>query len=106
MVLNLTAGFQTLGTLMAVGLMMLPATAARFWSKRLEGLMGLAIAIGMVSSVGGLLLSYHAGLPSGPCIILFAGVVYLLSALFGRYHSVFARWRRRVQPMLPPDAHG
>ena len=76
------------------------------WSERLEGLMGLAIAIGMVSSVGGLLLSYHAGLPSGPCIILLAGVIYLLSALFGRYHSVFARWRRRVQPMLPPDAHG
>ena len=37
LVLNLTAGFQTLGTLMAVGLMMLPATAARFWSKRCVG---------------------------------------------------------------------
>lgn len=106
MVLNLTAGFQTLGTLMAVGLMMLPATAARFWSKRLEGLMGLAIAAGMLSSVGGLLLSYHAGLPSGPCIILLAGAIYLISALFGRYHSVFARWRRRVEPILPSDAHG
>lgn len=50
LVLNLTAGFQTLGTLMAVGLMMLPATSARFWSKRLEGLIGIAIVLAMVSS--------------------------------------------------------
>ena len=46
------------------------SVAIRTISKRKK-----AIAIGMVSSVGGLLLSYHAGLPSGPCIILLAGVI-------------------------------
>ena len=101
-VINLTAGFQTLGTLMAVGLMMLPATAARFWSKRLEGLMGLAIAIAMLASTGGLLISYHLDMPSGPSIILLAGIVYLLSALFGRYNSLFARLRRRAAPLDAP----
>ncbi|MCP1366590.1 metal ABC transporter permease, partial [Halomonas sp. BBD48] len=98
-VINLTAGFQTLGTLMAVGLMMLPATAARFWSKRLEGLMGLAIVIAMLASTGGLLLSYHLDLPSGPSIILLAGIAYLLSALFGRYNSLLVRLRRRAAPL-------
>ncbi|WP_048305603.1 metal ABC transporter permease [Halomonas sp. PR-M31] len=102
-VLNLTAGFQTLGTLMAVGLMMLPATAARFWSKRLEGLMGLAIVIAMLASTGGLLLSYHLGLPSGPCIILLAGIVYLFSALCGRHNSVLARLRRPRTTLDTPD---
>ncbi|TDX29562.1 zinc/manganese transport system permease protein [Modicisalibacter xianhensis] len=101
-VINLTAGFQTLGTLMAVGLMMLPATAARFWSKRLEGLMGLAIAIAMLASTGGLLISYHLDMPSGPSIILLAGIVYLLSALFGRYNSLFARLRRSAAPLDAP----
>src|SRR5690554_1598684 len=86
-VLNLTAGFQTLGTLMAVGLMMLPATAARFWSKRLEGLICIAVVWAMIASTGGLLLSYHLSLPSGPSIILLAGLGYIFSALFGRYHS-------------------
>ncbi|MGQ7248538.1 metal ABC transporter permease [Halomonas sp. V046] len=98
-VLNLTAGFQTLGTLMAVGLMMLPATTARFWSKRLEGLIVLAVVIALVASTGGLLLSYHLGLPSGPSIILLAGLAYLLSALFGRHHSLTARLRRRAAPL-------
>lgn len=100
-VLNLTAGFQTLGTLMAVGLMMLPATTARFWSQRLEGLIAIAIVIALVASTGGLLLSYHLGLPSGPSIILLAGAAYVLSALFGRQHSLIARYRRRATPLEP-----
>ncbi|MCL7941693.1 metal ABC transporter permease [Halomonas sp. ATCH28] len=102
-VLNLTAGFQTLGTLMAVGLMMLPATTARFWSQRLEGLIAIAIVIALVASTGGLLLSYHLSLPSGPAIILLAGGGYVLSALFGRHHSLTARWRRHAAPLGAPE---
>ena len=82
-VLNLVGGFQALGTLLAVGLMMLPAAAARFWTVRLEPMVALAVAIGAVSCVAGLLLSYHLSLPSGPAIILAAGVVYLASVVFG-----------------------
>lgn len=98
-VLNLTAGFQTLGTLMAVGLMMLPATAARFWSSRLEGLIGIAILIAMLSSILGLMISYHLDLPSGPSIILLAGIAYLFSALAGRQHSLLSKWRKRAIPL-------
>ena len=39
------AGFQVLGTLMAVGLMMLPAVA-RCWARTLPGILLLAAAIG------------------------------------------------------------
>jgi zinc/manganese transport system permease protein len=82
-VLNLVGGFQALGTLLSVGLMMLPAAAARFWTTRVEPMCALAILIGFASCVAGLLLSYHAALPSGPAIILSAGVVYLGSIVFG-----------------------
>ncbi|GHD57005.1 metal ABC transporter permease [Jeongeupia chitinilytica] len=78
-VLNLVAGFQAMGTLMAIGLMMLPATVARLWADTLPGLMGVAWLVGLVSTVGGLLVSYHAGLPSGPAIVLVASLFYLLS---------------------------
>ncbi|RWB98673.1 MULTISPECIES: zinc ABC transporter permease AztB [unclassified Mesorhizobium] len=82
-VLNLVGGFQALGTLLSVGLMMLPAAAARFWTSRVEPMSLLAVAIGAASCISGLLLSYHASLPSGPAIILSAGVVYLLSIIAG-----------------------
>jgi zinc/manganese transport system permease protein len=83
-VLNLVAAFQALGTLLAVGLMILPAVAARFWAESLPGLIAVAVLVAAVSSVAGLCLSYLYGLPSGPAIILSAGAVYGASMLFGR----------------------
>lgn len=83
-VLNLVGGFQALGTLLSVGLMMLPAVAARFWSNDLRSLCLIAMGFAVLSSLGGLLLSFHAAMPSGPAIIFVAGGLYLASALIGR----------------------
>ncbi|HEX2553556.1 MAG TPA: metal ABC transporter permease [Microvirga sp.] len=83
-VLNLVGGFQALGTLLAVGLMMLPAAASRFWSADVTVMIGLSVAIGIVSGVAGLLLSFHAELPAGPAVILAAGALYLASLVLGR----------------------
>lgn len=91
-VLNLVAGFQALGTLMAVGLMMLPAAAARFWAIEVWSLAALSILIAFASGWIGLLVSYHLDLPSGPAIILTAGVFYMASLLIGRHGSVRTRF--------------
>ncbi|HEV2604199.1 MAG TPA: metal ABC transporter permease [Microvirga sp.] len=82
-VLNLVGGFQALGTLLAVGLIMLPAAASRFWSSDITGMILVATGIGMLSGFVGLLLSFHAELPAGPAIVLTAGGAYLLSLVFG-----------------------
>jgi zinc/manganese transport system permease protein len=89
-VLNLVAGFQALGTLMAVGLMMLPATAARFWAREVWSLAAVAALFAVTSGCLGLLLSYHLSLPSGPAIVMLAGVVYIASLLLGRHDSLLA----------------
>ncbi len=82
-VLNLVGGFHALGTLMAVGIMILPAAAARFWALGVSALIAVAVLVAMLSSLSGLLLSYHFSLPSGPAIILVAGFAYVLSLVFG-----------------------
>ena len=94
-VLNMVAGFQALGTLMAVGLMMLPAVAARFWARDVWSLAAVAVAVAMASGLLGLSWSYYADLPSGPAIVLTAGGFYLLSLLVGRRDSLAARLLRR-----------
>src|ERR1700752_5388477 len=83
-VMNLVGGFQALGTLLAVGIMMLPAVISRFWARDITLMIGVAVAAAAVSGYAGLLISYHANLPSGPAIILVAGVLYAVSLLFGR----------------------
>jgi zinc/manganese transport system permease protein len=82
-VLNLVGGFHALGTLMAVGLMILPAAAAQFWARELAGMMAVAAGVAFAAGAAGLLLSYHASLPSGPAIILVAGAAWLLSVALG-----------------------
>ena len=94
-VLNLVAGFQALGTLMSVGLMILPAAAARFWAQGVGAMIGVAVLVATLSSITGLLMSYHVSLPSGPSIILVAGALYAASLIFGRHGSLMARYLPR-----------
>ena len=84
LVLNLLAAFKTLGTLMAVGLMILPATSARYWSSTITGQLALGFAFALASCWTGLTLSYLLPeTPSGPAIVLTAGGFFVLSALLG-----------------------
>jgi len=94
LVVNTVAGFQALGTLMAVGLMVLPAVAARFWVRSIVPLWCLASALAFASGYLGLLASYHFDAPSGPAIVLTAGVLWIVSMLGGRYNSLRARLLR------------
>ena len=87
-VLNLIGGFHALGTLMAVGLMMLPAASARLWAKDMSPMIALAVLFGIVASYAGLVISYHYGLPSGPVIILCCGFIFMISLIFGRTGGV------------------
>lgn len=80
-VLNLVSGFHALGTLMAVGIMILPAAAGRLWARNLPMLLLLASSFALGSSVVGLLVSYHADVPAGPAIVLMCGLVYFASLL-------------------------
>lgn len=90
LVLNLIAAFQALGTLMALGLMILPAIAARFWTRNIDAALPVSVGFALMASFAGLLLSYYEKIPSGPAVILVAGGIALLSVLFGRRGSLYA----------------
>ena len=89
-VLNLVASFQAFGTLLAIGPMLLPAAAARCWTRKVWPTIALATFIGMAAALAGLLISYYAKLPSGPAIVMGAGVIYGVSLL--------AAGRTRLKP--------
>ena len=88
LVVNLVASFQALGTLMALGLMILPAIATRFWTRKIDKAMPIGVAIAMLGAYVGLLISYYNKLPSGPTVVLFIGVITVISALLGRHGSL------------------
>lgn len=94
-VINLVAAFQAVGSLMAVGLMMLPAIAARHWAREIGGLVSAAVALALLATLIGLLGSYHADLPSGPAIVLAAAALWVISLISGPVDGLLARYRKR-----------
>ena len=101
-VLNLVAGFQSLGTLMAVGLMMLPAAAARLWARNVWSLMLIAVLVAFCSGLIGLLASYNFNTASGPSIILTAGLAYIGSIIFGANGGIVPRYFPKPHYHNPP----
>ncbi|MBP6950602.1 MAG: metal ABC transporter permease [Alphaproteobacteria bacterium] len=83
--LNLVSAFQALGTLMALGMMMLPAVSSRLWARHVWSLFLLSSFFAIASGYFGLLLSYHLEWPSGPSIILIAGLIYGISLVFAPF---------------------
>ncbi len=96
-VLNLVSALQTMGIVLSLGLFLLPAASAYLWCDKLGHMLGLSAGIGVLSAVSGILLSYHAGLPSGSAIVLCLGSVFLASALFSTRYGLLAGLLARRQ---------
>jgi zinc/manganese transport system permease protein len=96
-VLNLIGAFKALGTLMAVGLMILPATAARYWVSTITSYLILTFALALTSSWTGLIISFYVPkVPSGPAIVLVAGGIFIFSLLFGPHGFRLVSQARRI----------
>lgn len=93
-VLNLVAALQTMGIVLALGLFLLPAVSAYLWCDHFVRMLLLSVAIALVCSLAGILVSYHAGLASGAAIVLCLGVVFIGSALFSPHYGAVNRLRQ------------
>jgi zinc/manganese transport system permease protein len=91
LVLNLISAFHALGTLLGIGIIIVPAAAARFWTRDISTMIALAVATALLSGVVGVLFAFHAGIPSGPAVTLVAGAFYGASVVLGRVNGLV--WR-------------
>ncbi len=96
--ISMTIGLliRVAGILLVIAMLTIPPAIARLFCRKITGMMVLAIALGALITIGGLLLSYAMGLrglnmPSGALIILLAGSLYFLTLALARRR--FARGR-------------
>jgi len=75
---------QVVGLILVLALLTLPAAVAGHYIHSLGRIMVVATLIGSGLSVSGLALSYQPDLPPGPTIILLAGALYVVSAIFAQ----------------------
>jgi zinc transport system permease protein len=73
------------GIIMVIAMLTLPAAVAGQFTKRLWSMMVLSVVLSIVFTSSGLLLSYNIEMPSGPMIVVIAGVCYLASIIYKRF---------------------
>ncbi|MBX3554029.1 MAG: metal ABC transporter permease [Pseudolabrys sp.] len=83
LVINLVSGFHALGTLLGVGIMIIPAVIARFWTRDITVMIVIAVVAAALSGIAGVLLSHAGGVPAGAGVILAAAVLYAISIVAG-----------------------
>ena len=86
-------GLPAVGAVLIAAMLILPATAARFWTERLGKLLVISAALGAAIAAAGTLISARFdGLPTGPTIVLVGAAAFLLSALFASRRGIVSRW--------------
>jgi len=86
--LTVVVSLQTVGVSLAAAMLVTPAATAYLLTRRLGPMMLVSAAIGAISSVIGLYLSYYFNIVSGSAIVLTATVLFLLGFLWKRTKSI------------------
>ena len=101
--LTVVIGLPAVGVVMIAALLIIPAAAARFWTEKLEVMLGLAGGMGLLTGCLGTILSARLSLlPAGPLIVIVATIFFLISMLFAPHRGILGRLveRRRFHEKI------
>jgi manganese/zinc/iron transport system permease protein len=98
------ASFESVGAILVVALLVVPPNTAYLLTDRLSWMIGLAVAIGILSAVGGYwLAAILDGSPAGAMATV-AGALFFLTAVFSPTHGalghVLAQYRAKQEVRL------
>ncbi len=85
------AGFEAVGAILVIALIIVPAATAHVLTDRLETMMAVAIAHTVISAVLGMYVSVWLNCSSAGAIVVVGGLLYLLAFAFGPRHGVVMR---------------
>ncbi len=99
-------GLQAVGLILMIALLILPATAARFWSKRIAPMLTLSAIFGVISGFFGAIISASLPkLPAGAIIVLVAGGIFVIGLIFGKEEGILRNGVRDTRRAIDLQMH-
>jgi manganese/zinc/iron transport system permease protein len=98
--LTTVAAFESVGAILVVALLVVPAATAYLLTERLPTMTLLAVACGAVSAIGGYALAHRYDLSIAGAMALMCGVLFAAAWLFAPRHGVVGRWLARRRTAL------
>ncbi len=88
--ITVIASFQTVGTLLVLGMLIAPAATGALFARRISTVMLIASLVGSISTYVGLLISYHFDLAAGASIVLTTVLIFAVSATYSEIKKTIA----------------
>lgn len=100
------ASFESVGAILVVAMLIVPATTAYLLTDRFATMLGLSVLVGVLSSIGGYYLSIVLDASIAGCMTVVSGILFVLVFLFSSRHEIVARWwiRCRLKNGLQQEA--
>ena len=89
--ITVVASFQTVGTLLVLGMLIAPAATGALFARRISSMMTIAAIVGTLSTYIGLLLSYHFDIAAGATIVFTAVMFFTLAAIFTEVRKALSK---------------
>lgn len=93
---TITVAMRTVGLLLVSALMVVPVAAAQQVARSFRATHLLAMAVGLLTAIGGVVVSFEADVQPGPTIVLLTLAVFAAAALTRLGAGVIGRRRRQV----------
>lgn len=95
-ILSISVGIKAVGIVMMSALLIIPPTAARFWTDSLSKMLVVSGIFGAVSGWLGAFVSYsYSSMPTGPWTIVIISIIAFVSMMFApKKGVVFQRWSK------------
>ena len=92
--LTIVVSLQTVGVALMMAMLVTPAATAYLLTRRLWHMMIVGAAVGAVSSVAGLYLSFYVNVASGAAVVLVCTGFFVLAFLFSPRRGLIWGWLR------------
>jgi ABC-type Mn2+/Zn2+ transport system permease subunit len=91
--LTIVVALQTVGNVMVVALLVIPAATARLLVRSLPSIMAGAALVGSISTIVGVYASYYANIASGGAIVLCACLIFFATLAARAFQGHWFAWR-------------
>lgn len=85
--LAVVISMKVIGIVLVSALLVIPGAAALQLTRRYISMIAVAIIVALVSTIGGLFISYYADLASGATIVTLAALIFFLTFAFSRFRK-------------------
>ncbi|TAG08718.1 MAG: metal ABC transporter permease [Verrucomicrobia bacterium] len=92
--LAIVASLQAVGIILVIAMLVIPGSTAQLWTDRFDRMLGIAVSSAVLSTLLGVLTSFHINGSPSACIVLIQALGFIISLIFAPKYGLIRQWRK------------